>query len=172
MSRSRIIPDESIHALLRAQLVAGGDKAVSFASIAQATGLAASTLVQRFGTRDGMVQAALLEGWDRLDSHTDSSAREAPLGAKGLPVLLKLIGREREAEISVLVSSLRDEVLRARAEQWRVTVETALALRLSGPPSRKREAAAMIFAVWQGRLLWARAGDAAFKMKEAIKRLD
>ena len=171
MSRARTIPDEAIHARLRVLLAEGGEKAVSFASVAHATGLAASTLAQRFGTRDGMVQVALLDGWDRLTAQTAAAETEAPLAAKGVAVLLKLIGNDQEAEIAVLAANMRDADLRARAEAWRTQVETALATRLSGNPAKKHDSAAMIFALWQGRLLWTRAGEPAFRMKDAIKRL-
>ena len=171
MSRARTISDETIHAALRGMLAGGGDKAVSFAAVGQATGLAASTLAQRFGTRDGMVRAALLEGWDRVDAATTTAEGETPVSAKAVPTLLKLIGRDMESEISVLVTNLRDAVLRERAEAWRARVEAAIALRLGGGGEKTRESAAMIFAAWQGRLLWSRPGDAGFKLKDAIKRL-
>lgn len=171
MSRTRIISDEAILATLRGMLAGGGDKAVSFATVGQAVGLAASTLAQRFATRDGMVRAALVDGWDRLDAATTVAEGEAPVVAKSVPTLLKLIGREQDSEISVLVTNLRDAVLRERAEAWRARVEAAIALRLGGGGEKTRESAAMIFAAWQGRLLWSRPGDSAFKLKDAIKRL-
>lgn len=171
MSRARTIPDETIHATLRAMLAVGGDKAVSFATVAQATGLAASTLAQRFTTRDGMVRSALVDGWDQVEAATTVAEGETPVSAKAVPTLLKLIGRDLEAEISVLVTNLRDAVLRERAEAWRARVEAAIALRLGGSGEKTRESAAMIFAAWQGRLLWSRPGDSGFKLKDAIKRL-
>ena len=60
MSRTKTIPDLEIFAAIRRILARKGDKAVSFASVAQATGLAAATLVQRYASRDRMVKAALL----------------------------------------------------------------------------------------------------------------
>ncbi|NJS40650.1 MAG: TetR family transcriptional regulator, partial [Rhodobacteraceae bacterium] len=57
MPRQKTIPDARILATVSQLLAAEGDKAVSFASVAAATGLAAPTLVQRFGSRDGMVRA-------------------------------------------------------------------------------------------------------------------
>ena len=64
MARLKLIPDSAVFACVRQLLAAGGDRAVAFASVARATGLAAPTLVQRFGGRDAMVERALLAGWE------------------------------------------------------------------------------------------------------------
>jgi uncharacterized protein GlcG (DUF336 family) len=83
MSRSRTIPDAEIFSAVRALLAAGGDRAVAFSAVARATGLAAPTLVQRYGSRDRMLQAALLAAWDDLDAATAKAEPEVPLTAKG-----------------------------------------------------------------------------------------
>lgn len=170
MPRSRIIPDEVIHATLRRMLAQGGDKAVSFATVGQATGLAASTLAQRFHTRDGMVLAALLDGWTGLEAATVAAEAEAATLPKAVPTLLKLIGRDREGEIAVLVGNQRDGALREAAAAWRGHVEAAIAVRLGGG-DKARDSAAMIFAAWQGRLIWGGLAESGFRMKDAIKRL-
>ena len=67
MPRKRTISDQD---LLDAALVvvrAVGPEALTFAAAASASGLAASTLVQRFGTKAGLLRAALLRAWDLLD---------------------------------------------------------------------------------------------------------
>ena len=56
------------------------------------------------------------------------------------------------------------------AAAWREHVETAIALRLGGGRKAK-DSAAMIFAAWQGRLIWGGSGDGGFRLKDAIKRL-
>ena len=48
--------------------------------------------------------------------------------------------------------------------------ETALALRLGGGP-QGREAATILFAAWQGQILWQTAGGKGFRLKDALKRL-
>ncbi len=65
-----LISDADVHSEVRRLLAEGGDKAVSFGSISKATGLAGPTLVQRFGSREGMLKAALRRrmgpaGWPR-----------------------------------------------------------------------------------------------------------
>lgn len=170
MGRSRTIPDAEIFSAIRALLAEGGEKAVAFASVARATGLAAPTLVQRYGSRQEMLRAALAAAWDGLDAAADAAAAEAPLSAKGAAQLLKALSGEGGAHPARLAADFRDPALRARAEAWRERVEAALALRLGGG-AKGREAAAMLFACWQGQLLWAEAGGKAFRLKDALKRL-
>lgn len=172
MARRKSIPDETIYGAVRALLVEGGDKAVSFATVSQATGLAAPTLVQRYGSRDGMLRAALMAAWDALDAATDTAEAEAPLSAKGAQMLLKALGAESciGADLSLLATEFRDPQLRVRAEAWRARVETALALRLGGTVSG-REAAAILFAAWQGQRQWLAAGGKGFKLKDAVRRI-
>ncbi len=168
MARPRTVPDAEVFAAVRRLLAEGGDKAVAFASVARATGLAAPTLVQRYGSREGMVQAALLDAWDALDAAADRAGAEAPTGPKGAQALLKLLaGAEGPLPAP---SDLRDPVLRARAEGWRSRVEAALALRLGGG-DKGRTAAALLFAAWQGQQFWQAAGGKGFRLKEAVKRL-
>jgi AcrR family transcriptional regulator len=169
MSRKRLIPDAEIFALIHAQLGAGGEKAVTFASISAASGLAAPTLVQRFGSRDAMVVAALADLWDQLDARTEAAEAEALLSAKGAMGILKLLS-DLAGTPGLLALSLRDGALAARAEAWRGRVESALALRLGTGP-KAAEAAAALFALWQGRLMWDRAGGKGFKLWDAAKKL-
>jgi len=173
MSRTRTIPDADIFAAIRALLTAGGDKAVAFSSVARATGLAAPTLVQRYGARDEMLRAALLAGWDRLDAATTQAEAEAPLTAKGALGLLRALGAEAAdpSHVALRAADFRDPALRARAAAWRARVEAALATRLGGG-ARGREQASMLFAMWQGQVLWQSTGDPGFRLKDAVKRLD
>ena len=83
MGRSKTLPDTDVFAALRHLLIQGGDKAVAFSSVAQATGLAAPTLAQRYGTRDAMVRAALRDGWDVLAKATERAVDKAPRRPRG-----------------------------------------------------------------------------------------
>jgi AcrR family transcriptional regulator len=171
MSRSRTIPDADIFTAIRALLSAGGEKAVAFSSVARATGLAAPTLVQRYGSHDEMLRAAMLAAWDNLDAVTLTAEAAAALTAKGALALLKALEAEDSApfDVTLLASNLRDPAARARATAWRKRVETALAVRLGGG-AKGREAAGLLFAVWQGQTLWQGTGDKSFRLKDAIKR--
>lgn len=168
MARPRTIPDDVIFAAVR-RLLLQGDKAVSFGSVAQATGLAAPSLVQRYASREGMIRAALMAGWDQLQAATQTAEAAAPLTAKGAQGMLKSLGAAG-ADPALLATDLRDPDLRDRAAAWRAQVEAALATRLGGG-APGREAAALLFAAWQGQMLWHPAGGKGFRLKEALRRL-
>jgi AcrR family transcriptional regulator len=172
MGRNRTIPDDAIFSAIRTLLAEGGEKAVAFSTVSRATGLAGPTLVQRYGSRDAMLRAALMRAWNGLESLTEAAEVEAPLTAKGAAQLLKaLSGEEADtADLALLAADFRDPALRARAAAWRDRVEGALALRLGGGV-KGREAAAILFAAWQGQALWQMAGERSFRIKDAIKRL-
>ncbi|MEH7827334.1 transcriptional regulator [Gemmobacter denitrificans] len=172
MARKKIIPDTEVYQLIRTLLAQGGDKAVSFHSVGRACGLAAPTLVQRFGARDAMLRAALADGWDRLEAATMAIETEAPLTAKGAQAFLKALAEDAPecAELALLAADFRDALLRDRAESWRARVEAAIASRLGGG-AKAREAAAILFAAWQGQQLWLAAGGKGFRLKDAVQRL-
>ena len=170
MGRNKTLPDTDVFAALRQLLIQGGDKAVAFSSVAQATGLAAPTLAQRYGTRDAMVRAALRDGWDVLGRATEQAVDEAPLTAKGATQILKALSAGHISEIALLASEFRDPALRGPALVWRQSVLAALGPRLGGG-NKGQEAAALLFAAWQGQVLWHKAGGSEIKLKDAVKRL-
>ena len=170
MGRHKTLPDTEVFAALRRLLVQGGDKAVAFSSVAQATGLAAPTLAQRYGTREAMVRAALLDGWKVLAQETDQAVGGAPPTAKGATQILKALGAGHAQEIALLVSEFRDPALREPALAWRQALLTAVGARMGGG-SKGQEAAALVFAAWQGQLMWQKAGGSEVKIKDAVRRL-
>jgi AcrR family transcriptional regulator len=164
MSRPRTIPDSVIYAAILRLIAEEGEKAVAFSSVARATGLSAPSLVQRYGALPAMIQTALQGEWDRITDLTTKAIADTAASSKGPQALLKALSPAVSA--AVLAASLRDAGLRDRARNWRRLVETALA-RHDGDA----QGAAMVFAAWQGQMLWEGIGDTAFKMKDAIKRL-
>jgi hypothetical protein len=168
MARTRTIPDAQVLATVRHLLAQGGDKAISFGSVGRATKLAPSTLAQRYGTVTAMRSAALTDGWQVLTAATttalDSVADKGPQGVlKALDALAP--------QVPMLLAASTDTALRQQATDWRVMVETALAQRLGGGDKtgeRAREAAAILFAAWQGQAVW---GGDGFRIKDAVKRL-
>lgn len=171
MPRQRTIPDETVFATTRGLLAEGGDKAASFAAVARETGLAGSSLAQRYGSQEAMVRAALVDGWQVLMQRTEAAEAEAPLSLKGVPALLKTLGRACGREILLLVTHQADPELRAAAEAWRLRVEAALALRIGAEAPARAESAAMIFAAWQGRMLWPGSARPDFRLKSVARRL-
>ena len=91
MARKKIIPDTAVFAALRHILMTEGQQAASFRAIGRATGLAATTLVQRFGSADAMLVAAMQDGWDQADAALLAAAEAAPSSDKGAAILLKAL---------------------------------------------------------------------------------
>lgn len=165
MARPRSIPDDRIYTAIQALLEEGGEKSVTFGTVSAATGLAPSTLVQRYGSVTGMIRAARLAVWDALEIRT--TAAISGTADKGPQTLLKaLVGLDPAS----LATDLRDAELSARAKAWQTRLLAALAQRF-GSGERARESAALLFAAWQGQALWDRGGDSGFRLKDAIKRL-
>lgn len=169
MARPRTIADATIFAAILRVIALEGDGAVTFGAVARATGLAAATLAQRFGTRDGMLRAALIWAWDGLEQATEQAAAlsDTPQG------FLKALTGEGAgaADLALLAVGLRDPLLRSRAEAWRARVEAVLALHL-GRGAKGQEAAALLFAAWQGQQHWQVAGGRGFRLKDAARRLE
>lgn len=164
MARPRTIPDSTIFAAILRLIAEGGEKAVAFSTVAQATGLSAPSLVQRYGALPDMIRAALLGEWDRIDALTTAALADTATGAKGPQALLKSLSPAPGP--AVLAASLRDAKLRERARSWRSMVEAAL-----DQHGGDTDASAMLFAVWQGQTLWDGLGDKGFKLKDAVRRL-
>ncbi|GHE04632.1 transcriptional regulator [Defluviimonas sp. 20V17] len=176
MSRPRSVPDAKVMSVVRKLLASGGERAASFAAVSQAAGLAGSSLVQRYGSRQGMVRAALVDGWSDLMARTEAAAGAAPRGAKGGTGFLKQLERGGGDLIALLAPRQRDPALRDLAEGWRARVEAELALRIGTgegqKPARARDAATLAFAAWLGRLLWQQAGPGGatgLKLKTIVR---
>ena len=155
MPRKRTIPDQD---LLDAALVvvrAAGPEALTFAAAAGASGLAASTLVQRFGTKAGLLRAALLRAWDLLDEQTAAAAAAAGPGAEGVvDMLVRLSGcydaHDFADQLRVLREDLRDPVLRERGQRWLALLGQEVERRLG--PAAPDGIGELVVAHWQGTL--------------------
>ncbi|HEV7435626.1 MAG TPA: TetR/AcrR family transcriptional regulator, partial [Pseudorhizobium sp.] len=92
MTRRKKISDEQVLGALFELMMKTGPDGLTFARAAQASGLAAATLVQRYGNREGMVEAILLQAWDRLDTDTKAADDEEELSPEGaIKLLLRLM---------------------------------------------------------------------------------
>ncbi|MET4687065.1 TetR family transcriptional regulator [Sinorhizobium fredii] len=137
-----------------------GPEGLTFAALSAVCGLSASTLVQRFETKSGLIQAALLQAWDRLDRLTAELAANAPKTPAGAVALLAGLsgdygGIESYADdLLILREDLRDPLLRARGAAWRDVLSTALEDRFAGVPAAPTGIGLMMAAQWQGALLW------------------
>ena len=172
MARPKTLPDSEVFAVILQRIAAEGEKSVVFSAISRATGLAGASLVQRYGSLAKMVAAALDWGWDELDrmaaaaqNGTDTAEHA---GAKGAQALLKALS-EMVAGLpmaALLAASLRHAHLRPRAAAWKERVEAMIAHHL-----RERDAAAMVFAAWQGQVMWEHLENKGFRLKDLVKRL-
>ena len=158
MARMKTVPDADVFAALRHLMVTEGAAAASFRAIGRATGLAPATLVQRYGSANGMLVAALLDGWDRAEAALTLADDSSPAGEKGAAALLKAL--------PPTPPFARQAVVLDRAEGWRRGVIRALTRRIGDP-----QAATILFAAWQGRQLWEVAGQKGFSLRDLVKRL-
>ncbi len=178
MSRRKTVPDDLLLDRLMAPMMAHGPADLSFAKASKAVGLAAATLVQRFGSREKMVEAILLRAWDQLDEATaaaDAWASPDPAGA--IAFLLRLTN-SGAAEydftdgLLLLREDMRNPVLRRRGAEWGARLAEALGRRLGDDADQAAQLGWQMASLWQGTLLWwAFQRDAApeAKVREALK---
>lgn len=172
MPRTRTVPDSEVFAAVRSLMASGGDRAATFAAVAAATGLSPASLAQRYGTVGGMSQAALAEGWALLDAALRDADAAAPGGPEGAAVLLRaLMGDAAGVDPGLLARRMADPALAALGAGWQEAAEAALARRLGPAEAPDADAAAILFAAWQGRLLWAATGRKGARLKLAARRL-
>lgn len=159
MSRKRTIPDEALLDAALDLVHAEGPAALTFGALARRTGLAASTLVQRFATRPALLRATLERAWDHLDERTAAADAAADAGPSGVRALLGALTGAYPADdasgyadqLLLLREDLRDQVLRARGDAWIGALTAAVERRLGGAP-----VGSLVVAHWQGLLtVWA-----------------
>lgn len=128
---------------------------MSFGNLSRATGLAASTLAQRYGSVEGLMAAAARAGWDVLNAALEAARVTA--ADKGPQGFLKALEHHAGEMPALLSLSRHDLQARRAAKAWRLAVETALAARL-GTGEKARTAARALFMTWQGQIAWNAAG--------------
>jgi AcrR family transcriptional regulator len=160
MPRPKTLPDDDVLDAAHRLMHEHGPDALTFASVAQACGLSASTLVQRFKSKAGLVQSALLHAWDRLDQKTATLAAATPKSPAGAIELLVGLSRdyggiESYAEgLLVLREDFRNPVLRARGALWKEALSSALDDCFAEVPRAPTGIGLLIASQWQGSLLW------------------
>lgn len=94
MPRKRTISDQALLDAALGIVRALGPDALTFAALAGRSGLAGSTIVQRFGTKAALLRAALLQAWENLEQETAAAIEAAPPGADGvIDLLVRLSGQ-------------------------------------------------------------------------------
>jgi AcrR family transcriptional regulator len=160
MPRPKTLPDVDVLNAAHRLMHEHGPEALTFASLAEACGLSAATLVQRFGSKAGLKQATLLHAWDGLDGKTAELAASVPRTPAGAIALLVALskdygGVEAYAEgLLVLREDLRDPALRARGAAWKAALSKALDDCFAGTPGTPWDVGLLMASHWQGSLLW------------------
>ncbi len=137
-----------------------GPENVTFAAVAAETDLAASTLVQRFASKRGLVQAALARAWDLLDARTaaaDAAAPPTPAGAVQLLAALSVAYADEDEHAQSLLllrEDLRDPELRRRGACWGGVLALTLGRRLADRSGPRPDLGRLMAAQWQGAVLW------------------
>lgn len=160
MPRPKTRPDIEVLAVAHRLLHEHGPEALTFAALAGACGLSASTLVQRFRSKPQLVRSTLAFAWDRLDEKTARLAAEQPRTPAGAVALLKGLsgdygGIEAYADgLLILREDLRDPVLRARGTVWKELLCRALDACFADVPQGPPKIGLLLASQWQGALLW------------------
>ncbi|ODT16699.1 MAG: TetR family transcriptional regulator [Kaistia sp. SCN 65-12] len=159
MARRKTLSDELVLDAALGLIHRSGPEALTFESLSRECGLSGATLVQRFGSKATLKQAALLRAWDGLDSRTAvlaGAVPRTPAGAIALLVGLSDYGEiEAYAEgLLVLREDLRDPRLRARGAAWQAALVEALDACFADTPQAPRDIGLLMAAQWQGSLIW------------------
>lgn len=161
MPRQRTVPDATLADAALVVVREGGPAALTFGALATRVDLAASTLVQRFGTKRGLLRAALLRAWDHLDAATATAATRTTRDAAGVVELLVELSGHYEPDddfadqLLVLREDLRDPVLRDRGRVWIAALVDTIEDRLDAAPGGGAGLGPVVVANWQGALtLW------------------
>jgi len=160
MPRPKTLSDVEVLSAAHRLIHEVGPEGLTFAALSRKSGLSASTLVQRFRSKPGLVQATLLHAWDGLDKRTASLAAAQPQTPEGAVELLISLsknygGIEAYANgLLVLREDLRDPVLRARGAAWKAALCGALDACFAGRPGTPPGIGLLMASHWQGSLLW------------------
>lgn len=176
MPRKRSVSDEVILDAALALAERAGPAALTFGALSDAVGLAPATLVQRFGTKAGLLQAALLRAWDALDAMTAEADAAAGPGPEGVVEMVVALSGQYDPEhdadqLLLLREDLRDPALRARGQVWIAALAAAIERRLDGAPAG---VGSLVVAQWQGSLtVWQfqRRGRLDHALGTAVARL-
>lgn len=159
MARRKTLSDEAVLDAALGLIHQRGPEALTFDSLSQACGLSGATLVQRFGGKAALKQAALLRAWDGLDAQTARLAAAVPRTPAGAIALLVGLSDYGEIEayaegLLVLREDLRDPLLRARGAAWQAALVAALDACFADTSRAPRGIGPLMAAQWQGSLLW------------------
>jgi AcrR family transcriptional regulator len=139
-----------------------GSDALTFALLAERSGLSGSTLVQRFGTKQGLIHAAIAHAWDVLEQRTRELAAEEPKTPAGAIAILSRLSRDYgdidsyADKLRLLREDLRNPEFRARGKAWTASLAALISECFAKSPRTSPDLGMLLVAQWQGALLlWA-----------------
>lgn len=160
MGRRKTVSDHALLEGLLAAMEQAGPDAFSFAKASGAVALSPATLVQRFGSRDAMIEAILLRAWDRLDAATAlADAETSPDPAGAIAMLLRLLpavktGQDVADGLLLLREDFKNPALRTRGQAWGAYLAGALGGRLTDQPEVAARLGWQMASLWQGAVIW------------------
>lgn len=177
MARRKTVSDDDLLDQLLGPITAHGPDGLTFTLAAAATRLSPATLVQRYGTREAMIERILLRAWDKLDAATEDANATADGGAEGAVDLLLALMPTGSAETAMseglllLREDFRNPTLRARGRAWGDRLALAVGQRLTVQSDCVALGWQMI-QIWQGALVWwafSREGTAEDYVRSALR---
>lgn len=160
MARPRTVTDEAILDAALEVASRRGPSNLTFASVSEVAGLSPATLVQRFGTKEALLRAALERAWDFLDQATAREDARQPVTPEGAVQIVTELWPESDdtqdyAEgLLLLYEDMRDPILRQRCVAWRENLTRALGRRLSEDAERQQLLGRLMASQWQGAQIW------------------
>src|SRR5262245_22334315 len=160
MPRPKTLPDKDVLEAAYQLMHRHGPDALTFATLAQACGLSASTLVQRFKSKTELIHNTLSYAWYRLDEKTALLSAKVPKTAEGAIQLLTLLskdygGIEAYADaLLILREDLRNPALRVRGAKWKAVLCQAVEDCFAETPRAPKGIGLLMASQWQGSLLW------------------
>jgi len=160
MPRPKTQPDSAVLKAAYSLVHQRGPDALTFSTLAQACGLSASTLVQRFKSKADLVRSTLSYAWDGLDEKTADFSAKVPKTPDGAVQLLTMLSKdygEIEAyadALLILREDLRDPALRARGAKWKAVLTRALEECFDSVPHAPQGIGLLMASQWQGSVLW------------------
>jgi AcrR family transcriptional regulator len=172
VARPKLKSDDEVLAAAGRVLLEVGPHAATLAAVAEAAGLAPATLVQRFGSKQGLLRAfARRAAAQATAPFVAARAREpSPLRAlrAGLFASARELGERRRFinSLSLLLLDIQDRQLRRAAATYADQVEAQLCQLLEAaidagelPRTDPAARARLIYATWNGALIqWALRG--------------
>jgi AcrR family transcriptional regulator len=164
MPRRKVIPDEAVLDAVGRVLMERGPHGITLRHISRRAGIAPATLIQRFGTKQGLMRAFGRQAAKRAEK------REPISDEPPLKVLMRmLVDRaaklgDRKAfvnSMALLLEELRDEGLRTAAARQSYSTELVIERLLDDAEvPHPEKAARLVYAAWNGALLqWALRGE-------------